>query len=130
MRFDGNGGPSVNYEPNSFGGPVENPAFKEEAYDSELHDLAARYDHREGNDDYTQAGNLFRLIAPDHQERLIGNIVDSMQTVPRDIQVRQIRHFYRADSAYGEGVAQGFGVGLNEITDADGVGLAPSSVSG
>jgi catalase len=29
MRFDGNGGGSVNYEPNSFGGPVDDPRYKE-----------------------------------------------------------------------------------------------------
>jgi catalase len=31
MRFDGNYGKAVNYEPNSFGGPVENPTVKEPA---------------------------------------------------------------------------------------------------
>jgi catalase len=29
MRFDGNAGGAVNYEPNSFDGPVEDPRFKE-----------------------------------------------------------------------------------------------------
>lgn len=29
MRFDANGGGAVNYEPNSFGGPVEDPSVKE-----------------------------------------------------------------------------------------------------
>ena len=29
MRFDGNSGGSVNYEPNSFGGPVEDPQYLE-----------------------------------------------------------------------------------------------------
>ncbi len=29
MRFDGNSGGSVNYEPNSFKGPAEDPRFKE-----------------------------------------------------------------------------------------------------
>jgi len=28
-----------------------------------------------GNDDYTQAGNLFRLMTLDAQQRLIGNII-------------------------------------------------------
>lgn len=117
MRFDGNSGRSVNYEPNSFDGPAETPNFKEDAYDFELSGVAARYDHREGNDDYTQAGDLFRLLAPDHQKRLIGNLVDAMQTVPHDIQVRQLRHFYRADPAYGKGVALGLNVDPGEIND-------------
>jgi hypothetical protein len=27
--------------------------------------VAIRYDHHDGNDDYTQAGNLFRLMNPE-----------------------------------------------------------------
>jgi catalase len=58
--------------------------------------IAARYDHRVGNDDYTQAGNLFRLMSPDQKAQLIGNILSAMKTVPREIQERQIGHFYKA----------------------------------
>ena len=130
MRYDGNGGPGVNYEPNSFGGPVENPEFKQDAYDFEFSGVAARYNHREGNDDYTQAGNLFRLLAPDHRWRLIGNVVDSMQTVPHDIQVRQVRHFHKADPAYGEGVARGLGLDPTEITETEKTGLAADGLTG
>ncbi|MHB8375405.1 MAG: catalase [Dehalococcoidia bacterium] len=110
MRSDANGGPAVNYEPNSFGGPVENPALKEASYGFELHGVAARWDHREGNDDYTQPGNLFRLLSPEDRAHLIGNIVDHMGPVRREIQVRQIHHFQKADPAYGEGVAKGLGI--------------------
>ena len=117
MRFDGNGGPTVNYEPNSFGGPVENQEFKHEAYDFDWSGKAASSLDREGNDDFTQAGNLFRLLAPDHQRRLISNIVDSMQTVPNDIKMRQVRHFHKADPDYGEGVASGLGLDLREIAE-------------
>jgi catalase len=35
-----------------------------------------------------------------------------MQAVPRDIQVRQIQHFLRADPAYGTAVARGLGIDL------------------
>jgi catalase len=58
MRFDENAGGAVNYEPNSRGGPVEDPRFKEPPL--KITGDADRYDHRVGNDDYTQAGNLFR----------------------------------------------------------------------
>jgi catalase len=110
MRSDDNGGPAGNYEPNSFGGPVENPALKEASYGYELHGIAARWDHREGNDDYTQAGNLFRLLPPDERARLIDNLVDHMRPVSKEVQLRQLRHFYKADPAYGEGVAKGLGI--------------------
>ncbi len=107
MRFDANGGGSVNYEPNSFGGPVENPAVKEPPLP--LDGAADRYDHREGNDDYTQAGNLFRLMPEDEQARLMDTIAAEMAGVPDEIVDRQIAHFRQADPAYGEGVAQRLG---------------------
>src|SRR6478672_11466452 len=47
MRFDGNEGGAVNYEPNSFGGPVEDPQFKEPPLP--VSGAADRYDHRAGN---------------------------------------------------------------------------------
>jgi catalase len=108
MRFDDNGGGGVNYEPNSFGGPVQNERFKEPPL--KVSGDADRYDHREGNDDHTQAGNLFRLLVPEAQAQLISNIVRAMKTVPREIQERQIRHFLKADPVYGKGVAKGLGL--------------------
>lgn len=108
MAFHGNGGASPNYEPNSFGGAVQDPS----ALEPPLHisGEAARYDHRDGNDDYTQAGNLFRLMTEDEQGRLIANIVASMQGVPQVIVERQLKHFHAADPRYGEGVARGLGL--------------------
>jgi len=113
MRFDGNFGGAVNYEPNSMGGPVECPAFAEPPL--ALEGTAARHNHREGNDDYTQPGNLFRLMKPDEQERLFGNIGRHMAAVPREIQMRQLCHFFRADVNYGLGVAKALGLDMSEV---------------
>ena len=107
MRFDGNGGGGVNYEPNSFGGPVQTGTMEPPL---KIEGDADRYDHRAGNDDYTQAGDLFRLMTPDQRQRLIDNLVRAMQSVPEEIQQRQISHFRKADPAYGEGVARGLGL--------------------
>jgi catalase len=104
MRFDGNGGGAVNYEPNSFGGPVEDPQYLEPPLP--IDGAAFRYDHRAGHDDYTQAGNLFRLLPADEQQRLFRNLAESMQGVPRAIIERQLEHFGKADPAYAEGVAK------------------------
>jgi catalase len=112
MRFDGNFGGTPNYEPNGFGGPVGDPRFKEPPLG--ISGDADRYDHRVGNDDYTQVGDLFRLMSAEAQARLIGNIVAAMKSVPREIQLRQIGHFLKVDPAYGEGVAQGLSVELAE----------------
>jgi catalase len=104
MRFDGNAGDAVHYEPNSFGGPVEDRRFREPPL--QISGDADRYDHRAGNDDYTQAGNLFRLLPADEKTRLFANIAEAMQEVPDFIVKRQIEHFTKADPAYGEGVAK------------------------
>lgn len=116
MRFDGNQGGAVNYEPNSFGGPVEDPGVKEPPL--MIDGAADRYDHREGNDDYTQAGNLFRLMSKGQQQQLFANIAAAMEGVPEDIVVRQIAHFLKADQGYGEGVAKVLGIDLAKVKAA------------
>jgi len=107
MRFDGNGGSAVNYEPNSFGGPVEDPAFKEPPL--RISGDMDRYDHRQGNDDFTQAGNLYRLLPQDERGRLHRAIAGSMQGVPKEIIERQMENFRKADPAYAQGVRQALG---------------------
>ena len=108
MRFDGNDGGKVNYEPNSFGGPKEDHRFKEPPLPIE--GAADRYDHRAGNDDYTQAGNLYRLLTQPERDRLMDAIAGAMASVPEFIQRRQIGHFAKADPAYGAGVARRLGL--------------------
>jgi len=113
MRFDGNSGAAVNYEPNSFNGPTQEPAFRERP--RTVSGAVDRHNHRLDSDYYTQPGNLFRLMKPDARERLIGNIVASMKSVPRRIQELQVQHFYKADPAYGTGVAKGLGLNIEAI---------------
>jgi catalase len=108
MRFDGNNGAGPNYEPNSFGGPVEDHAYREPPL--RLSGEADRYDHRQGNDDYTQAGDLFRLMTQAQQAVLMDNIAASMGGVPEAIRRRQVAHFASADPAYGHGVARRLGL--------------------
>jgi catalase len=108
MRGDDNGGGNVNYEPNSFGGPQQSPAYGEPPL--RISGDADRYDHRAGNDDYGQPGTLFRLMSRAQRDQLLDNIAAAMQGVPEAIQLRQIGHFLKADPAYGAGVAQRLGL--------------------
>ena len=115
-RFDGNGGSAVNYEPNSFGGPVQDPSVGEPPL--RLTGEARRHDPRDepgGRDDFSQAGDLYRLMNADQQAQLIGNLVAPLKTVPRHIQVRQLGHFFKADPDYGARVAAGLGIPVAEI---------------
>jgi catalase len=104
MRFDDNGGASPNYEPNSFGGPTEDRAYSEPPL--RISGDADRYEQKRGvDDDYVQPGNLYRLMPPDEQKRLVENIARSLKKAPKGIQEKMIAHFRRADQAYGDGVA-------------------------
>jgi catalase len=114
-RFDGNRGAQPVYQPNGFGGPADDAAYREPPL--RISGDADRHDHWVGNADYhTQAGDLFRLMDDAARARLIENIVGAMQGVPHDIQVRQIGHFHKADPAYGEGVAAGLGVAMKAVS--------------
>ncbi len=113
MRFNGNGGAQVNYQPNSFGGPIEDKRFSEPAL--KINGDADRYDHQKDNDNYTQAGDLYRLMNNSQKKQLIGNIVRAMSSVPKSIQLLQMTHFYKADLDYGTSVAQGLGIAIGHI---------------
>jgi catalase len=115
MRFapNGCGNPDAFYEPNSFGGAVQAPQYREPPLP--VFGEADRYDHRQGNDDYRQPGDLFRLQSADARERLMDNIAEAMQGVPLEIVKRQVTHFYRADPDYGRGVAKRMGVNLHDL---------------
>jgi catalase len=102
MRLDAPKGTDAYYEPNSFNGPVDDPSVKEPPL--RISGDADRYSHRVGNDDYTQPGNLFRLMTPDARQRLFSNTATAMQGVPEEIQRRWIAHCAKADPGYGAGV--------------------------
>ncbi len=106
MRFFRNdtGNPDAYSEPNSFGGPVQDPSVAEPPL--RISGDAARYDHREGNDDFSQPRALFHLFDDAQKHRLFSNIADSMEGVPQFIVDRQLALFDKVDPAYGAGVRQ------------------------
>jgi len=102
MRVGANGGRAKNYEPNSFGGPAQTGARDESTL--ELHGVVGRQAlsrHAE-DDDFVQAGNLYRLMREEERQRLIANIASSLSQVSRDdIVERAIGNFARADGDFG-----------------------------
>lgn len=112
MRYDSNGGGSVYYEPNSFGGPAEDPEAKQAEF--EVSGMAANVPY-DDDDYYTQAGDLYRLMTEEQKNILIKNIVNWMKPVEKvEIKERQIRLFYQADPDYGKRVAEGLGLPVPE----------------
>ncbi|MDD3108269.1 MAG: catalase [Alistipes sp.] len=104
MRFDANGAGDVNYQPNSFGGPVEDRSVGEPPL--ALEGAAYAYNHREDTDYYSQPGALFRLMPADEQARTIANAAESMEGVPQEIQLRAAARFFQADPCCGKGIAK------------------------
>lgn len=65
---------------------------------------AARYDGRGIEDDYTQAGNLFRLLPAAEKANLFDNLAGPLSKVSEVTRERQLTQFDKADPAYGAGV--------------------------
>ncbi len=90
------------YEPNSFGGPIENQVLKEA--DLKLYGDANRYDHNVNNDNYSQVRDLLNLMNDNQKEQLFNNIAESMAGVPDEIIQRQLNHFEKVSLEYSLGV--------------------------
>lgn len=108
MRVDGNFGSTLGYEPNDQGQWAEQPEYREPPLP--LEGPAAHWNHREDEDYFTQPGELFRRMSLAQQQVLFENTARSIGSVPREIQLRHIRHCMRADPAYGEGIARELGL--------------------
>ncbi len=114
MRVDMNGGGGPNYWPNSFGGPAPDPTKGEPPF--EVSGLAGRHPYRFPNDDFVQAGNLYRKVMTEQDRaNLIGNIVAHLGNALKRIQYRQAALFFKADPDYGRRVAQGLGLDAKEV---------------
>jgi len=100
-----NGGSAPNYETVSAAGTTPS-GFGHGDPGWPLAGDAGRYDERGASDDFTQAGNLYRVMTPDARDRLTTNIAGAMKNVSDDIKSRQIGHFTKADPAYGAAVGR------------------------
>lgn len=113
MRVDDNHGATLGYEPNSYGEWQEQPESKEPPLD--LDGAADHWDHREDDDYYSQAGDLFRIMSKEQQKVLFENTGRSIGGAPKEIQLRHIGNCLKADEAYGKGVAKALGLSISEV---------------
>jgi catalase len=113
MRLDAPGG-GPNYYPNSFGGPQPDPAAADPP--TSVSGMAMRQARNHPNDDFVQAGDLYRKVTTDEdRDHLIGNIVGHLGGAQKRIQLRQTAVFYKTDADYGRRVAQGLGLDISEV---------------
>jgi len=114
MRTDANGGGAPNYFPNSFGGPAPDTSIVVPPID--VAGLAARHSYTLTDNDFVQAGMLYRKAMTDQDRtNLVGNIVAHLKNAQKRIQLRQTALFYKADSEYGTRVADGLGLDTAEV---------------
>jgi len=114
MRVDGNFGGAPNYYPNTFGGSEPQPEAGEPPF--EVSGVADRHPYVHPNDDYFQAGELYRRVMTDEdRDHLIGNITTHLCNAQKRIQLRQTALFYKADQEYGKRVAEGLSLDIREV---------------
>ncbi len=115
MALNGNGGSAPNYFPNSFDDIEAGKEYKEPPMSIES-DVADTWDRNQNdNDHYSQAGALFRKVMTD-QERAntVANFVGALKGVSgpkkKEILLRQLDHFNKADKELAVLVAKGLGI--------------------
>ncbi|KAJ1909698.1 catalase A [Tieghemiomyces parasiticus] len=107
MAVRGNGGSAPNYEPSSFGGPVQTNELGVTYSIQAVTGTVGRHTYPLTDDDFVQPGNLYRLLSDEQKQHLIANIVGHLKDAKKFIQERQVGHFKRADPEYGSRVAAG-----------------------
>ncbi|WP_037577558.1 catalase [Phaeacidiphilus oryzae] len=101
------GGRAKNYEPNSYGGPVETGRPLSAPTAVEGHTGTHEAPAHSKDDDFYQAGELYRLMSAAERQRLVDNLAGALAGVEReDVVEKVIGHFRAADAEYGRRVAK------------------------
>ncbi|KAE9628516.1 catalase [Parasedimentitalea maritima] len=103
------------YEPNSISesakeGGLQEPPLK-------ISGDVDRYNHRDGNDDYSQPRALHDLMDESQRTRLYANTAEAMAGVPEDIISRVLVHYDLISPEYGAGIRSARSK-LSEMHDA------------
>ncbi|MCA9281222.1 MAG: catalase [Phycisphaeraceae bacterium] len=77
-----------------------------------------RYDSTQDHDDFTQAGDLFRMFDDAHRDRLASRIAGALGQARQEVQMRQLCHFFRAEEDYGRRVARHLKIDSAAIEEA------------
>ena len=118
MSLENNGGSGPNYFPNSFDDIVADKSYKEAPMKLDS-DIADSYDRNLKDDDhYSQPGKLFRKVMTEQQRKnTVSNFVASMKGIygpkKKEIILRQLNHFHKADKELALSVAEGLGIKYN-----------------
>ncbi|MFF7576806.1 catalase [Streptomyces sp. NPDC008061] len=96
-----------NFEPNSYAGPAQTDATLSAPL--AVHGWTGTHaaPAHTKDDDFFQAGELYRLMSEDERSRLVANIAGGLSRVTRDDVIeKNLAHFHAADTEYGERVEE------------------------
>ena len=111
-------GGAPNYWPNTrAGAPMPDEKHLDPAWDLGQA-VVDRYDSTQDHDDFTQAGNLYRMFDDAHRDRLATRIAGVLGQARKEVQLLQICHFSRADADYGRRVAEKLGIDISKFEHA------------
>jgi catalase len=110
MRVDGNGGAAPNYSPNTRQGLVVDASVTEAPIELGGQTGRTEYPQAQRADDFEQAGLLYRVMKAEERSRLIANIAGHLGGARREVQERQLVHFFKADAEYGARLAVALGI--------------------
>lgn len=112
--YNGNQGSGVNHEPNTQGGPVQDPQY---AWSREqINAQTGRYQYQHPNTHFEQPRTLWnKVFTEKDRQNLIKNLSGPLGAVKRrDIQENMLALFYKVDPDYGTRLSKAIGVPLNK----------------
>lgn len=114
----------VNYEPNSWGGPRENPETGFQSANSTTEGTKIRIRPESFADHYSQARLFFNSQTPTEQTHIVNALVFELSKVKRaDIRERVVSHLLNVDKGLAQKVADG--LGLEKLPAAAKAAVAP-----
>jgi len=109
MCVNGNGGNSLNYEPNSFDGPVEDKSLTE--HSESISGFIVRSPLTHKNDNFSQVKDFYyKALDDEGRDQLISNICGHLKNAKKRIQIAQTKLFLQVDKEYGSRIAEGLGL--------------------
>lgn len=111
---NGNFGGRVNHEPNSKGGPKEDPAYAQSKF--AVSGQAGRYKLTHPNTPYEQPRTLWnKVFTETDREHLISNLSGPLGSVSdKSVQEGFLAHVFKIDPDYGNRLAKAVGVPINK----------------
>lgn len=118
MMTGDNFGNTANYYPNSVNGYAQAKDIADVPALALEEAKIARYDMRVVDDDYFQAGELYRRVMREtDRAHLVSNITGHLSGALKRIQYRQTALFYKADADYGTKIASALGLDIQKVKE-------------